>query len=66
MIYMVATTLFEEDLRSALIRPDLDWLLDEPAGVCPHLTVELKCAEKSGKDSDAKYQISAASVLWLY
>lgn len=46
-------------------KPDLDWLLAEPAGVCPYLTFELKCAEKLGKDSDAKYQISVASILWL-
>ena len=63
---MIALNLIEEDLRIALQQPDLDWLLAGPTGVCPYLTCELKCAEKSGKESHTIYQIWAASVLWLY
>ncbi|KAI9844536.1 MAG: hypothetical protein M1837_005494 [Sclerophora amabilis] len=66
MTYMVALNLFDLTLREALRLPDLDWLLAEPAGLCPYLTFEIKCAEKSGKDSDATNQVAAASVLWLY
>jgi hypothetical protein len=66
MTYMVSLNIFKDDLCVALSLPALDWLLAEPVGVCPYLTFELKCAEKSGKDSHAKCQISAASVLWLY
>lgn len=66
MTYMVALNLFERDLRDILSQANLDWLLAESEGVCPYLTFELKRAEKSGKDSDAMYQISVASVLWLH
>ncbi|KAI9772827.1 MAG: hypothetical protein M1840_008709 [Geoglossum simile] len=64
--YMVALNLFEKDLRDTMQWSELYWLLAEPLGVCPYLTFELKCAEKSGKNSDVNCQISAASVLWLY
>jgi hypothetical protein len=64
--YMVALNFFDEGLRQAVQKPGLDWLLAEPVGICPYLTIELKCAEKTGKDSDARNQISAASVVWLY
>jgi hypothetical protein len=32
----------------------------------PYPTLEFKCSEKTGKDSDAKCQVAAPSVLWLY
>jgi len=41
------------------------WLA-ESAAVCPYLTIEYKCTEKTGKSSDARYQNTAASVLWLH
>ncbi|MCJ1384190.1 hypothetical protein MMC17_007306 [Xylographa soralifera] len=63
--YMLALNLFDDDLRKVLHRPELDWILAEPHGVCPYLTLEYKCAEKAGKDSDAVCQIAVASVVWL-
>ena len=63
--YMLALNLFDENLREILDGPELDWILAEPYGVCPYLTLEYKCAEKSGKDSDAVCQIAVASVVWL-
>ncbi|MCJ1286383.1 hypothetical protein MMC26_005728 [Xylographa opegraphella] len=62
---MLAINRFDDELRRILSRPDLDWILAEPHGVCPYLTLEYKCAEKSGKDSDAVCQIAVASVVWL-
>jgi hypothetical protein len=61
MTYMVALNLFERDFRKELRKPNHDWLLAEPAGVCPYLTFTFM-----GDRSHAKHQISAASVLWLY
>ena len=53
-------------------RMDLDrkaechpWLA-ECAAVCPYLTIEYKCNKKGGKFHHAKYQITAASILWLH
>lgn len=64
--FMLALNLFQGESREFLRLPELSWLLAEPKGVCPYLTFELKCAAKSGKERDAKYRISAASVVWLY
>ena len=64
--YMLTINLFKDEVREALRQPTtLHWLAAEPLGVCPYLTFELKCAEKTGKDSEAECQISVASVLWL-
>ncbi|MCJ1251475.1 hypothetical protein MMC30_008708 [Trapelia coarctata] len=64
--YMIAINMFPDKTRKALAQLGLHWLLSEPQGVCPYLTLELKCAEKTGKDSEAICQISAASAVWLY
>ncbi|MCJ1400752.1 hypothetical protein MMC11_003960 [Xylographa trunciseda] len=66
MSYMVAVNILPNELRSALRGPDMDWVLAEPAGVCPYLTLEFKCTEKSGKDSAAVCQVAAASVVWVH
>ncbi len=66
MTYMVSINVLSQDLRKALTRSGLDDLLADPHGVSPYLTLEFKCSEKTGKDSDAKCQTAAASVVWLY
>jgi hypothetical protein len=63
--YMVSSNLFENDLRRAIRHPSLRWLLADPHGVCPYLTIKLKRAKRSGKNSDARKEISVASTLWL-
>jgi len=66
MTYMPSINVLSPDLRKALIRSGLDYLLADPHGVSPYLTLEFKCSEKTGKDSGAKCQIAVASVVWLY
>ena len=63
--YMLGLNLFDDQLRDAIRGPQLNWLRADPYGICPYLTLEYKCAEKSGKDSDAICQIAVASVIWL-
>ena len=64
--YMIASNMFNPTLRIRLRYPDLDWAIAEPNGVSPYLTFEMKAAEKTGKDSKAKYQVAAASAVWLH
>ena len=64
--YMIASNLFERPLRYEMSGPGLDWLLAEPSGVSPYLTFEMKTAERSGKESEAIYQIAAAAAIWLH
>ena len=66
MTYMVSVNLFPEDIRERMHTPDLLCVLAEPAGVCPYLTFEFKCAEKTGNKAEARCQIAAASLLWIY
>jgi len=63
--YMVSVNMFEQDLREDLRTPTFAWVLAEPYGVAPYLTVEYKCSQKSGKDSEARSQIAVASMLWI-
>ena len=66
MTYMVSINMFEIKVREPLRSlSSFNWLTAEPLGVCPYLTFELKCAEKTGKESEPQCQLSAASVLWL-
>ena len=64
--YMLALNLFDDELRNAVRGPQLTWLRADSYGICPYLTLEFKCSEKSGKDSDAICQIAVASVVWLH
>ena len=66
MTYMVGLNIFQEDLRDEMRGPELIWLLAEAYGVAPYLTIEFKCTEKSGKDSEAVCQIAATSVIWIH
>ena len=47
--YMLALNLFDDELRKAIRGPQLNWLRADTYGICPYLTLEFKCAEKSGK-----------------
>ncbi|KAL9120906.1 MAG: hypothetical protein Q9187_002543 [Circinaria calcarea] len=64
--YMIALNMFELPLRNEISAPDLQWLLAEPSGVSPYLTLEMKTAERSGKESDAIHQITTAAAIWLH
>lgn len=66
MTYMPVINVLGEDSRIALEQHGLRTVLADSRGVCPYLTLEFKCREKMGKDSDAKCQIAAASVMWLH
>lgn len=64
--YSVSIKLFEPEVRVVIRgRRDMIWLLADSASVCPYLTFEYKCAEKNGRDSEARNQIAVASALWL-
>ncbi len=64
--YSVSIKLFEPEVRVVIRgRRDMIWLLADSASVCPYLTFEYKCAEKSGRDSEARNQIAVASAVWL-
>ena len=63
--YMVSVNMFDQDLRENLQTPTIGWVLAEPYGVAPYLTVEYKCSENTGKDSEARSQIAVASMLWI-
>lgn len=62
--YSVSTKMFTVPHRRALRHQR--HLLADFASVAPYLTLEYKCLEKTGKESEAICQIAAASVLWLY
>ena len=62
---MLALNIFDDQLHDAIRGTQLSWLRADAYGICPYLTLEFKCAEKTGKDSDAKCQIAVASVVWL-
>ena len=64
--YMLALNLFDAELRNAIRGPQLTWLRADTYGICPYLTLEYKCAEEPGKDSEAMCQIAVASVVWLH
>ena len=64
--YAVSVQMFDIKHRRELKLKERHPWLAESAAVCPYLTIEYKCAEKTGKLSDARYQNTAASVLWLY
>ena len=63
--YAVSTRIFNVKHREELdVKECRPWVA-ENAAVCPYLTIEYKCSDKSGKSSDARNQVTAASVLWL-
>jgi len=62
--YAVSINMFAAEDRR-ILRSRSGWLAEDYSS-CPYLTIEYKCAEKSGKSSDATSQIAAASMLWLY
>ena len=65
--YGVSIRMFDVEHRWELESPDCHpWLAESESMVCPYLTIEYKCTEKTGKASDATYQNAAASILWLY
>ena len=65
--YGVSIRMFDISHRRELNQKECQpWLAECEAMVCPYLTVEYKCTEKTGKSTDATYQNTAASVLWLY
>ena len=64
--YAVSIRMFgAEDRRKLQSKSWERWLAEDNA-VCPYLTIEYKCSEKTGKKSHAMYQNAAASMLWLY
>ena len=65
--YGVSIRMFDVEHRWELQFPDCHpWVAESETMVCPYLTIEYKCTEKTGKSSDATYQNAAASVIWLY
>ena len=64
--YAVSIQTFESKHRKALTRKENQQLVAESGAVCPYLTIEYKCAEKTGKSKDARYQVAAASILWMH
>lgn len=64
--YAVSITVLDVENRKKLrLNPRQRWLAEDNA-VCPYLTIEFKCAEKTGKLSHATCQSAAASMIWLY
>ena len=65
--YGVSIRMFDVKHRRELnFRKCQPWLAEFKTMVCPYLTVEYKCTEKTGKTSHATFQNTAASILWLY
>ena len=64
--YAVSIQIFDAKHRMELARAERQPWLAESAAVCPYLTIEYKCTDKTGKAIDAKNQITAASLLWLH
>ena len=63
--YALSINLFDPQIRKTLIQEKAPWLTDD-FSVCPYYTIEYKCSEKTGKESEATSQIFAASMIWLY
>ena len=64
--YAVSIQTFESKHRKALTRKENQQLVAESGAVCPCLTIEYKCAERTGKFKDARCQVAAASILWMH
>ena len=64
--YTVSISMFNADDRNDLKSTTCERWLAENDSVCPYLTIEYKCSEKTGKLSHATYQTAAASILWLH
>ena len=62
--FAVSINIFDVELRR-MLELKSRWLA-EAGSVCPYLTIEYKCPDKSGKFRDATSQIATASILWLY
>ncbi len=61
--YAVGIQMFDGKHRSELRMEECQAWLAEEAAVCPYLTIEYK---KNSGYNHARYQVSAASVLWLH
>lgn len=61
--YAVSSQTFESKHRKALTRKENQRLVAESGALCPYLTIEYKCAEKTGKSRDVRCQVAAASIL---
>ena len=64
--YSVSMRMFDVKHRRELVQDTCYPWLAERFAVCPYLTIEYKCTQNGGKFSDAKYQITAAAVIWLF
>lgn len=64
--YAVSINMFETKYRTELEMKKWSYWLAEPSSVCPYLTIEYKCTDKCGKAGDAKNQVAAAALIWLY
>ena len=64
--YAVSIQMFDAKHRKELARTERQSWLAESTAVCPYLTIEYKCTDKTGKASIAANQVIAASILWLY
>lgn len=63
--YTVSIRMFNANDRTHLQSKASHRWLAEPNSGCPYLTIEYKASEKTGKQSHAMRQTTAASMLWL-
>ncbi len=63
--YAVSINMFGAEHRRALRLEKRQWLAENHS-VCPYLTIEYKCSDKTGKNNDATSQVATASLLWLH
>ena len=64
--YAVSIQTFKSKHRKALICKENQQLIAESGAVCPYLTIEYKCTDKTGKSKYARHQVAAASILWMH
>jgi len=63
--YAVSINMFGVEHHRVLRFEKRQWLADSHS-VCPYLTIEYKCSDKTGKNNDATSQLATASMLWLH
>jgi hypothetical protein len=64
--YAVSIRMLDAKDRRTLKAIEWQKYLAEENAVCPYLTIEYKCSEKTGKHSHAINQTAAACAMWLY
>lgn len=65
--YAVSIKMFNVEYRRKLgLDAFQPWVAERDVAVCPYLTIEYKCSEKGGKESQATNQVVAAAMLWLH